>query len=272
MVSIRMAEFSNPAAYELWMGRWSRLLAPPFVAFASITPGQRVLDVGSGTGSLSLALLELADASFVVGIEPVDAYVSYSRERHSDRRLRFEVGDALDIPFEANSFDSTLSMLILQELPDAPLALREMRRVTRPGGVVAACQWDFAKAMPMLTLFWEAASEVIGDERTRRAAEECMAVAYPDDMAMQGLWQQSGLVDVTTRNLAIQMHFRSFDDYWQPFLSNVTPTSSFAASLDAAARGKIQERLRDKISMLAPASSFQLEARAWAVRGVEPSR
>ncbi len=222
-----MGEFSSPAAYGLWMGRWSTLLAPSFVTFANLPRGARLLDVGSGTGALSLALLEGVADSTVVGIEPAEAYVSHSLENISDDRLCFEVGDALDIPFNDDRFDATLSLLILQELSDAPLALREMRRVTRPSGSVVASQWDFARGMPMLALFWDTVLEVVKTDAARQAAADCMVVDYPDEIALRSLWRETGLVEVETERQEVDMTFASFEDYWTPFLSNVTPTSSY---------------------------------------------
>ena len=265
-----MVDFANPAAYELWMGRWSRRLAPAFVTFAGLARDARLLDVGSGTGALSLALLEGVAGATVVGIEPSEAYVSYSRENISDDRLRFQAGDALDIPFDDHSFDATLSLLILQELSDPPLALREMRRVTRPGGLVAASQWDFAKGMPMLALFWDAVLEVVTSETARQAATGCMDVDYPDEIALRNLWRKTGLVEVRTERHEVDMTFASFEDYWAPFLGNATPTSSYTGRLGAEQAAEIKIRLRGKVIGEASDRSFSLRARAWAVRGKVP--
>jgi ubiquinone/menaquinone biosynthesis C-methylase UbiE len=266
-----MVGFSNPAAYELWMGRWSRLLAPSFVTFADLPKGARLLDVGSGTGVLSLALLENIAGSEVIGIEPAESYVSYCRERVSKAGLRFEIGDALDIPFEDDSFDATLSLLIVQELPDANVALREMRRVTRPGGLIVASQWDFAKGMPMLELFWETVLEVAPSEAARKAAQDCMVVDYPDEIALQSLWRQTDLVELRTERQKVQMKFASFADYWRPFFSNVTPTSSYAGRLEADEVEEIERRLRKRILDHVSDRSFSLQTYAWAVRGKVPS-
>jgi SAM-dependent methyltransferase len=265
-----MADFANPDTYELWMGRWSRLVAPSLVAFAALPKDARLLDVGSGTGVLSVALLKGVAGSTVIGIEPSEAYVRYSRENISDDRLCFEVGDGLDIPFNDKSFDATLSLLILQEISDASLALREMRRVTRPGGPVIASQWDFAMGMPMLALFWDTVLEVVPGQSARQAAADCMVVAYPDEIALRNLWQQTGLVDIETEKHKIDMTFSSFEDYWAPFSSNVTPTSSYIGKLDANQIAEIKTRLREKIICDANDRSFSLQAHAWAVRGNVP--
>lgn len=267
-----MAEFSNPDLYDFWMGRWSARLAPAFVDFADLPKGGRFLDVGSGTGVLAATLLARVDGAAVVGVEPAPNYVAYSRERMRDERLRFEVGDALDIPFADESFDGALSLLILQELPDALKAVRGMQRVTRPGGTVAASQWDFAAAMPMLSLFWDSAMEVVGTDATLAAAADCMEVDYPDAQALQCLWQEAGLVEVETKAQEVTMAFTSFEDYWAPFLSGVTPTSSFAGKLSGDQRAALMARLRHKVLGAGPERPFTLAARAWSVRGKVASR
>ena len=265
-----MAEFSNPAAYEQWMGRWSRRLAPSFVSFADLPDGARLLDVGSGTGALAEALLEGVANSTVVGIEPAETYVSYGREQKVDDRLHFQVGDALDIPFEDDGFDATLSLLILQEISDGSLALREMHRVTRPGGLVVASQWDFADGMPMLALFWSTVLEVVTSEDARRAAADCMVVDYPDAVALRSLWKEAGLIEVEIERQAVDMTFSCFEDYWTPFLSDVTPTSSYLGNLGADQVADIESRLHSKVRRDAADQSFCLMAHAWAIRGKVP--
>ncbi|MFQ5566773.1 MAG: class I SAM-dependent methyltransferase [Paracoccaceae bacterium] len=267
-----MIEFANPAAYECWMGRWSTRLAPAMVAFADLPGGARLLDVGSGTGALAHALVESVADATVVGIEPAAEFVARCRETNTDPRLRFETGDALAIPFPDASFDATLSLLILQELPDVPLALSEMRRVTRPSGPVVASQWDFADGMPMLSLFWDAVLEVAPGAASREAAARCMEVAYPDGAALERLWRETGLVEVATERHDIDMTFASFDDYWRPFLSNVSAASSFAGTLGDDQRSALERRLRRTATGAAPGGPFTLKAHAWAVRGRVPAR
>ncbi len=267
-----MIEFAHPAAYDLWMGRWSTRLAPALVAFADLPSGSRLLDVGSGTGALSRTLLEADAGATVVGIEPAETFVAWCRETTSGPRPRFETGDALALPFPDHSFDATLSLLILQELADAPRALGEMRRVTRPGGPVAASQWDFAGGMPMLTLFWEAVLEVAPGAAAREATARCMEVDYPDDAALRRLWRQAGLVEIETARHEIDMTFASFEDYWRPFLSNVSQASSFAGTLGDDQRSELEDRLRRKTTGAAPGGRFILKAHAWTIRGKVPSR
>ena len=265
-----MTEFANPAAYELWMGRWSARLAPTFAAFADVSAKSRLLDVGSGTGALSLALLAAHPEAEIVGVEPSGAYVAHCRENCADPRLRFEAGDALALAFPDASFDAALSLLVLQEIPDAARAVREMFRVTRPGGVVAASQWDFAEGMPMLALFWDAVLDVAPSQAARETASACMEVDYPDAAALRGLWRNARLAKIETERQQVEMTFASFEDYWRPFAAGVSPASSFAATLAEAERSEIERRLRRKTLGAAPDGPFTLSAHAWAIRGIVP--
>jgi SAM-dependent methyltransferase len=248
--------FSESDGYERFMGRWSRLLAPLFVRFAGVTEGDRVLDVGSGTGALSAAAAAVESVR-VTGLEPSPAYVRYAQE-HLDGR--FQVGDALALPFPDDDFDRTLSMLVLNFVPDAPAALRQMIRVTRPGGVVAAAVWDYGDGMQMLRTFWDAAVALDPDAapRDERHMPLCTRGALAE------LWRTQGLRDVDERPLTIEMAFASFDDYWQPFLCGQGPAGVYVSSLLESARHTLESTLRERLAD----SGLTLRARAWAVRGV----
>jgi SAM-dependent methyltransferase len=263
-----MAAFSNPQAYERWMGRWSTRLAPLFVRFGRLGSSGRFLDVGAGTGVLACAIVAEIDDAEVVGIEPAVEYVDFAHKRFTDPRLRFESGDAQTIAFDSDTFDGALALLILQEVSDAPKAVAEMRRVTRPGGCVTASQWDFRNGLPMLSLFWETVQEVLPDDEARAEIVQRTPPGYSEEDALAQLWNQAGLVEIETAALEIAMEFTSFDDYWRPFLSGATPTSSYAATLSDEARQTLMARLRQKVLGNGPDRPFTLPARAWAVRGV----
>jgi ubiquinone/menaquinone biosynthesis C-methylase UbiE len=257
--------FSNPDAYELFMGRWSARLAPSFAAFAGIRNGQHVLDVGCGTGSLSRILLAMGDGIRTAGVEPVEDYVSAARQKTPDARATFQAGTAEAIPFPGESFDAALALLVLQEFGDPVQALREMARVTRRGGTVAACLWDFAN-MAMSTLFWQAAEVTAPQSVARRRAQR---KPYRIDLqGMNDLWTAAGLTQVRTAILEISQPFTSFDDYWQPFISGCTPLSAFAAALHQETNGKIAGELRRIIPGQRPDGSFTLPGRALAAAGI----
>lgn len=245
--------FSESDGYERFMGRWSRRLAPLLVTFSGVTEGDRVLDVGSGTGALSAAAAAVESVQ-VTGIEPSPAYVRYAQE-HVDGRFR--VGDALALPFPDDAFDKTLSMLVLNFVPDAPAALQQMIRVTLPGGVVAAAVWDYGDGMQMLRTFWDAA--VALDPGAAARDERHMPLCTRG--ALAELWHTHGLRDVDEQPLTIDLPFASFDDYWQPFLGGQGPAGVYVSMLSESARRALESRLRADVNLT-------LRARAWAVRGV----
>lgn len=267
-----MSEFANPEAYEGWIGRWSTRLAPSFVDFAALPESGRFLDVGCGTGVLVSAMLRGDAGVSVVGVEPSEAYVAYCRDRIRDGRARFEPGNAMALPFDDDSFDGALALLVLQEIPDPGLAVAEMRRVTRPAGCVATCQWDFANGLPMLARFWETVLETVGGDELRALAAGVMEVDYPDAAALRQLWEDTGLSDVRVEALETTMEFSGFEDYWTPFTSGVTETSSVAGNLSAGEGRRLEENLRHKLLGGGQDRPFSLPARAWAVRGSVPAR
>lgn len=260
--------YTNPAAYEYFMGRWSARLAPLFAAFASSDSGERVLDVGCGTGILSRALLDLAPNIEVIGIDPTASYVDWACRSLRSPRVRFQVGTVEALAFADAAFDAALALLVVQELADPPRAMREMARVTRRGGCVAACKWDFGHGLPMLSLFWHAAEAVSPDAVARYRANKGIRPDYagPDELA--ALWRDSGLSEVRTVALDITMEFTSFEDFWLPFLGGATALCVFARNLNDATEGAVATRLRETLSSAFGAGRFTLPARAWAVSGV----
>src|SRR5258705_4627815 len=144
----------SATAYEHFMGRWSRQLSPRFVEFAGISDGERILDVGCGTGSLTRVLLESADVKTIVGVDLADVYLESARQTIRDPRVDFKTGDAASLPFADKSFDRAFAMLVLHFVPDAKKAGGEMRRMVRFGGVVAVTVWDGIGGMWALMLFW----------------------------------------------------------------------------------------------------------------------
>ena len=246
------SESSESDGYERFMGRWSRRLAPLFVTFAGVTKSDRVLDVGSGTGALSVTAAAIESVQ-VTGIERSPAYVRYARAHARGDGVRFEVGDALALPFSVDAFDRTLSMLVLNFVPDPAAALQQMIRVTRSGGVVAAAVWDYGGEMQMLRTFWDAAVAVDPD-----------AVPLSTRDALADLWRTHGLRDIHEQPLTIEMAFESFDDYWQPFLCGQGPAGVYVSSLSVSARHALESTLRERLG----GDGFGLRARAWAVRGV----
>ncbi len=260
--------FSAGEAYEHFMGRWSRLLAPLLIGFAGVQDGETLLDIGCGTGALAAAAAAMAPSCRILGVDPAAAYVALAQRRHGGERVRFEVGDAQQLTLPDREFDRTLSLLNLNFIPDRDKALDEMVRVTRAGGVVAAAVWDYGGEMRMLRLFWDEAVSLdpAADDRDERH----MALCGRGELA--ALWRRHGLENISSEPLVIETAFASFDDYWLPFLERQGPAGAYAGGLTAAGREQLRGRLRRRLRLLAgkPDTPIALRARAWAVRGTVP--
>jgi SAM-dependent methyltransferase len=258
--------YSNPAAYEQFMGRWSARLAPSFLRFVGLKDGQHMLDVGCGTGALGRAVISSGLDVRITGLDPVPAYLSFAREAVPDGRAEFYPGSVDSIPFPEHTFDAALGLLVLQDFVDPPRAVGEMVRVTRAGGVVATCMWDFRDGLPMLALFWQAA-ETVAPETVFAQRRQNPPSGHAGLGDLERLWRSAGLSDVEAEMLEISMNFSSFDDYWEPFLGASTPTSTFAAALNRQTGGALARVLCDKLSSIRSGKPFALPARAWAVKG-----
>lgn len=260
--------FFNAEGYERLMGRWSRRLAPHLLEFAGINDNDHILDVGSGTGSLAMAVVDATLHPEVVGIEPSAAYVEYARKRTADPRVLFDVGDAQNLPYPDASFDKSLALLVINFIPNARRAVAEMRRVTRPGGMVAAAVWDYSEGMTMLRTFWDAAVALDLAAEPRHEGH----MPYCRKGQLSALWTARGLLQVEETGLVIQLDFASFEDFWQPFLTGQGPSGSYVTSLPRDRQSALRERLRKELLGTKPDAPFTLQARAWAARGTVPSR
>jgi SAM-dependent methyltransferase len=258
--------FSGAQAYERFMGRWSRRLAPLFVRFAGVRDGDTVLDVGSGTGALAAAVAQSAPSGRIVGIDPAASYVALARSQQGSAHVSFEVGDAQQMRFETASFDHTLSLLVVNFIPDVCKALGEMKRVTRAKGTVAAAVWDYGEGMEMLRTFWDDAvaltpANAAKDERNMPLCRRGQLTAA---------WREQGLQDVVEEGLTIETRFASFDDFWTPFLEKQGPAGACVALLSAEDREALRLRLRRRLLGSGPDNAISMHARAWAVRGTIP--
>lgn len=242
------------------MGRWSRALAPRFLEWARVPKGGDVLDVGCGTGALSQAALDHGARS-LAGIDLAPAHVEDARWRLGPRGARFEVASAQDLPFPDASFDAVVSGLVLNFVPDPAAMAREMRRVARPGGVVALYVWDYAGKMEMMRHFWDAA---VALDPAATAASESSRFAICEPRTLERLFGAAGLRDVRTDAIDQPQHFPDFDALWRPFLGGQGPAPGYVAKLDPARR----EALRQEFARRVPAEDIHLVARAWAVAGV----
>jgi ubiquinone/menaquinone biosynthesis C-methylase UbiE len=254
--------FTNAEAYNQRTGRYSRLLAGPFIEFVGIEDGDRLLDVGCGTGSLAFTAAALKRPSEIVGIDRSASFIEYARSQTNDPRLTFEVGDALNLSYPDASFDKCLCLLVIQLLPDVPRALSEIRRVTKPGGAAAASVWD-RENNELHTLFWDSVAEI--DPAGKQAREERL---YVKDQ-LSGLWTESGFSNVEEKRLEIAPEFESFDHFWAPFFGGQGSGAAYFVSLPSYQQEALHARVREKILGSAPDRPFKLKGSARAVRGVK---
>jgi SAM-dependent methyltransferase len=255
--------FENAEAYERFMGRWSRVLAPLLLEFANIPDGARILDLGSGTGSLSLEIAARLPHSHILGIDASEQFVAFSRTRVQSPRVQFEVGNAQKLSSSDAAFDAGLSLLVFNYLPDPRAALAELRRVTRPGGRICAATWDYGGRMRMQRIFWDAATSL--DDSAQHNDQKHMPLCRAGEL--NSLWHESGLVEVQEVPLEIVMRFSSFDDFWEPILSAQGSAGAYVARLSPPRRTALREEVKRLLPEDASHGAFELRARAWAVRG-----
>jgi len=255
------AGFQNADAYEQVMGRWSRRLAPLLIEFGGLSDGDRVLDVGCGTGSLTFTIPKVAKVGSVIGVDLTQPFLDFARQQNKDARIVFQQADARSLPFENGSFDRAFSMLVLQFIPDAARAVAEMQRVVRPGGTVTAAVWDSFSGMPHVRIMWDIAATL--DPTVKRPL--LRSLSAPGEM--QAVWSDLGLVDVEQTSLLIRMEFSCFDDYWSPFATGEGPPGQFVASLSDATRTSLQEHLRSAYLSNRPDGLRSFACVAWACRG-----
>lgn len=254
--------------YEQYVGRWSRSLAPHFLAWLDVPAGKRWLDVGCGTGALSASILDSCAPASVIGIEPSAGFLQTASTNLAGRAV-LRSGNASDIPVPDASVDVVVSALVLNFIPDLQSALAEMSRVVAPSGIVAAYVWDYAGRMELMRYFWDAAVELDPGAIT---LDEGMRFPLCNQAALTGAFVSAGFDDVTATAIDIPTPFTSFDEFWAPFLGGQGPAPAYAMSLTEDDRTRLCEKIRSRLS-LQHDGSFSLIARAWAIRGsVTPHR
>lgn len=257
---------SSGDGYELQMGRWSRRLAEPFLDFVGSAPAERLLDVGCGTGCLSFAMARLCRPQQVIGIDVSPAYVEHATGQNGSANVTFQIGDACAIAFPDQSFDRTLSLLVLHFVPDARQAISEMRRVTKPGGVVGAAVWDARGGFVANRIFFDTAAALDSRANERRARNYTRPMTRPLELAKA--WKAAGLTDVMEATLSIRMDYESFEDYWAPCEGKDGPQAEYVAALEKPARDKLKDAVRLAYVDGEHDGPRSFLAAAWAVRGV----
>ncbi len=260
--------YGTGAAYDRYMGRWSRYLARQFLAFAEIGPAEQVLDVGCGTGALTAALATATDATQIVGIDPQPGLLHAARQRLGEcwetrPRIAFDCAGAGDIPHPDGRFDASLSLLSFHHFRSDVRALPEMRRATRPGGIVAACEWDSGPGMELfeipratLAAVYPPATDAITFSR----------YAGPGELAH--LWRAAGLHEVEERAITLPLTFADFQDFWRPFIEGPASVARLVKQLPAPLQGEFRRELKRRLLRSQSDGSFILQAHARAVRGV----
>ncbi len=242
-------------AYLRFMGRYSEQLSAPFAELAGIRRGQRVLDVGCGPGALTAELVNRSGAGAVSAVEPSASFVAAVRERLPGADIRQSAAEQL--PFPDAAFDAALAQLVVHFMADPVLGLREMGRVTRAGGVVAASVWDHAGDRGPLAAFWRAAREL--DPAARDEPE--LAGVREGDLAR--LFARAGFGRPQVTTLTVGVRHATFEQWWEPFTLGVGPAGVYVASLDPERRRALCERCRD----LLPEDPVEISATAWAATG-----
>jgi SAM-dependent methyltransferase len=237
------------------MGLHSRQLAPQLIDLAQLTPGDKVLDVGCGPGALTTELVARLGAPSVSAVDPSEPFVAAARARHPGIDVRLAAAEAL--PYDKAVFDASLAQLVVHLMADPAAGLREMVRVTRPEGVVAACVWDHAGERTPLSAFWRAVNEL---ELVRD--ESALAGAREGHLAE--LFRSSGLRHVEDTVLVSRIAYSRFDEWWEPFGFGVGPAGALFQKLDPAQRARVRARCQE----LLPPAPFELVSFAWAARGL----
>ena len=257
-----MTGFQAPAdAYDRWIGRYAASLAEGMLRVAEVAPGQRVLDVGCGPGGLTEALAAVVGAEHVAAVEPSTSFADACRHRVPGAEVREAPAETL--PFDDERFDVALSQLVVNFMTDPLRGVSEMARVTRPGGVVASCVWDYAEGMTLLRRFWDAAASVDPDGAAEQDEGRIMRHCTPGEL--ETLWSDAGIGEIESGDLRASARFESFDSLWAPLELGVGPSGAYAMSLDADRRAALRDALRALLGD--PAGEISLDARAWFVRG-----
>jgi SAM-dependent methyltransferase len=243
-------------AYDAFMGRYSRLLSAQLADFAGVEAGQRVLDVGCGTGALTGELVGRLGAASVTAVDPSASFVAATRERHPGVDVRAATADAL--PFDDGTFDAVLAQLVVHFMADPVTGIAGMRRVARPGGVVAACVWDHAGRQGPLRLFWNAARELDPD------LDDESRLPGTHEGHLEELFEAAGLQGIRGTALTIRLEHPGFDAWWEPFTRGVGPAGAYLARADSGRR----EAIRDAARRAVTAGPLEITAVAWAARGL----
>ncbi len=263
MSSSNTGLWASDDAYEKYMGRWSRRIAPHFLDWLSIPAEANWIDIGCGTGVLSSNILAKCIPRSVVGIDPSEVFVEAARAQVRDSRFLCQQGNGEALSFEDAEFSVAVSGLVLNFIGDKNRAVAEMKRVVSPGGSVALYVWDYAGHMQIMRYFFDTASEL--DDRAKEFDDGLKApICRPGPLS--NLFKEAGLADIEVSHLDIPAAFDNFDDYWTPFLGGTGSAPKYCISLAQDAQARLREKLRSRLPT-GPDGEILLAVRAWAVKG-----
>jgi SAM-dependent methyltransferase len=253
-------------AYEHFMGRWSARLAEPFLDFAGVKPGDKTLDVGCGTGTTSLALADRG--AITVGMDASETYLEGARHLRPHPNVTYERGDACHLEYPTASFDACVSTLVIDVIPEVDRVAAEMRRVTRPGGVVACGTFDFWGGLSVLDLVLDTGSVLDAGIRSLRAQIKARPIVWANGQA--DLWRQVGLVDVVEVPIVLSCDYSGFEDYWSSISTGPTRVAQHLTASPSGLRREVEHHVRAGYLAGLPdgARSFAVVVRA--VRGTVP--
>jgi trans-aconitate methyltransferase len=259
---------SDGAAYERWLGRWSSRLANAFLDFVKFPDDGELLDVGCGTGSLAMAMANRWPGRRVIGVDQSPQYISYAQSRRTTDQPTFETGDACALACRNGRFAGVAAQLLFLFIPKPVVALREMARVARRGGTVAAAVWDSRGGLVFQRMMFDTAVAIDPNARLARDSLFANPVAIPGGLA--GFFRDAGIENVVTESITIRMDYESFEDYWGSFQTGQGPVGVYFANLTPDQSARIREAVRDAYCSGAPDGPRSLAASAWAVRGTAP--
>jgi SAM-dependent methyltransferase len=259
---------SDGAAYELFLGRWTKRLAAPLLDFAEFPPDGALLDVGTGTGSLAFAMAARWPKREILGIDIAAPYIAHAQSQTAGATPVFQLGDCTRLPCEDGSFAGVSAQLVLNFVPEPLTTVGEMKRVTKSDGIVVAAVWDFRGGLVYQRLFWDTAAGI--DPQAGMARDRLFSgpLALPDGLAM--LFEAAGLNQIKRSSITIRMDYANFEDYWRPLLGGQGPVGTYVAALSTELRCRIEEAVKRAYCSGAPDGERSMTATAWAVRGVVP--
>ncbi len=252
--------FTDGAAYDQGMGRWSTLAGADFLEWLAPEPNLKWLDVGCGSGAFTELILQRTTPAETHAIDPSPAQLAFARTRLA-ARATFQQADAMALPFEPGYFGAAVMALVIFFVPDPAKGVQEMVRVVRPGGLVAAYAWDMPDGFPFAPI-----------QQELRAMGALPPLPPSTDPArieeMQRLWSEAGLQSIETRRITVHRTFTGFDDFW----SSSTGTGSIRPTLAAMPANEV-ERLKKRLEIRLPAGAqgrITCRARANAIKGRKP--